>query len=77
MKKSFTLISSSYRSTRSVDNMNFTIPYIKSCQDQTQGSKFTLANSQNASRNSVLRVENIGTRKKLRVHSIFQLKTFE
>ena len=38
-----------------------------------QGSKFTLANSQNASRNSVLRVENIGTRKKLRVHSIFQL----
>ena len=50
-----------------------------------QGSKFTLANSQNASRNSVLRVENIGTRKKLRANSIFQLipnpilvsKTFE
>ena len=35
MKNSFTLVSSSYRNTRSVDNMNFTIPYIKSCQDQT------------------------------------------
>ena len=32
-----------------------------------QGSKFMLANSQNASWNSVLRVENKGTRKKLRV----------
>ena len=35
MKKSFTLVSSSYRNARTVDNMNFTIPYIKSCQDQT------------------------------------------
>ena len=34
---------------------------------EKQGSKLTLANSQNASWNSVLRVENIGTRKKLRV----------
>ena len=32
-----------------------------------QGSKLALANSQNASWNSGLRVENIGTRKKLRV----------
>ena len=32
-----------------------------------QGSKFMLANSQNASWNSVLRLENKGTRKKLRV----------
>ena len=32
-----------------------------------QGSKFMLANTQNASWNSVLRVENMGTRKKLRV----------
>ena len=32
------------------------------------GTKLTLANSQNASWNSDLRVENIGTRKKLRVH---------
>ena len=31
-----------------------------------QGLKLTLANSQNASWNSGLRVENIGTRKKLR-----------
>ena len=36
---------------------------------RVQGSKFTLWNSQNASWNSVLRVENIGTRKKLRVIS--------
>ena len=28
-------VSSSYLNTRSVGNMNFTIPYIKSCQDQT------------------------------------------
>ena len=34
---------------------------------QIQGSKFMLVNSQNASWNSVLRVENIGARKKLRV----------
>ena len=35
MKNSFTLVSSSHHNTRSVGNMNFTIPYIKSCQDQT------------------------------------------
>ena len=39
-----------------------------------QGSKFMLANSQNASWNSVLRVENIGTRKKV-ASSIFHLYT--
>ena len=43
------------------------------CSILYQGLKFTLENSQNASRNSVLQVENIGTRKKLRVNSIFQL----
>ena len=40
------------------------VPYL--CTP-SQGSKLTLANSQNASWNSVLRVENIGTRRKLRV----------
>ena len=35
MKNSFTLVSSSFLNTRPVGNMNFTIPIIKSCQDQT------------------------------------------
>ena len=35
MKNSFTLVLSSHHNTRSVGNMNFTLPYIKSCQDQT------------------------------------------
>ena len=39
------------------------MPFSSILSSENQDSKLALANSQNASRNSVLRVENIGTQK--------------